>query len=158
MSNEAIDCNDINKMAVAMATDDSINCQQADGAHAFPDRVDENTSDTLSLPAAAVTPLTMAVIADDQWQLVPMAKRFGQSMAIFLGIWSIGYFGASFAWILLGVALTTLREHLDYEKRVKMAVKRDIALDERNIISSAVQYLPSWVHFRTESASNGLTG
>lgn len=79
-------------------------------------------------------------------QLLDLVKRSLKSCSLLLIVWLIGQLGFSFAWILLGLLVVILRDHLNYDKQLRLRFKRQLAVDEKKLIES-IKHLPSWVHF-----------
>ena len=79
-----------------------------------------------------------------------VAKKYTFEIATWFGIYVLGYFGFSIAWLLTLWLLSVIFQHWKQEKNYGLSLTRQAALtNEKNMIESCIKIddLPSWVFF-----------
>ena len=82
--------------------------------------------------------------------IVSMAKRLGLRTLAWIGVYLLGYFDFSIAWMITPLLLSVMRDQWKKEKRNKLAAAREAALSNEQAMIEArmnVEDLPSWVFF-----------
>lgn len=86
-------------------------------------------------------------VDDSQLALQVLVKKFLFGFAVILCGYVLGWFGLSFAWILIGLFFWLLRHKNMLENRLNVRMHRALAQDEKETISNTLKSLPSWVYF-----------
>ena len=79
-----------------------------------------------------------------------VAKRFAFKSVAWFGIYILGYYGFSIAWLLTPLLLTVFRQQWKKERDFRLSAARQAALtNEKAMIESRIKIedLPSWVFF-----------
>ena len=82
--------------------------------------------------------------------VIKLVKRFFLKSVGWVGIYLLGYYNLSIAWLLTPLLLTVLRSQWKSERNQKLSAAREAALaDEKTMIESRIRVedLPSWVFF-----------
>ena len=82
--------------------------------------------------------------------IIKVIKRFFLKATGWFGIYLVGYYNFSIAWLLTPLVLSVLRAQWKSERNHKLQTAREAALtDERQMIESRIRVedLPSWVFF-----------
>jgi len=82
--------------------------------------------------------------------IVSMAKRLGLRTLAWIGVYLLGYFDFSIAWMITPLLLSVMRDQWKKEKRNKLAAAREAALSNEQAMIEArmnAEDLPSWVFF-----------
>merc|ERR1711962_1969948 len=82
--------------------------------------------------------------------IVSMAKRLGLRTLAWIGVYLLGYFDFSIAWMITPLLLSVMRDQWKKEKRNKLAAAREAALSNEQAMIEArmnVEDLPSCVFF-----------
>ena len=77
-------------------------------------------------------------------------KRFCLKCVAWYGIYALGYYGFSIAWLLTPLLLTVFRQQWKKERDFRLSAARQAALtNEKAMIESRIKVedLPSWVFF-----------
>ena len=88
--------------------------------------------------------------ADDSQAVFKVIRRFLFKSVAWFGIYMLGYYDFSVAWLFTPLLLTVLREQWKKERDYKLSAARQAALtNEKAMIESRIrpQDLPSWVFF-----------
>ena len=83
-------------------------------------------------------------------------KRFCFKSAAWFGIYLLGYYGFSIAWLLTPLLLTVFRQQWKKERDFRLSAARQAALtNEKAMIESRIKIedLPSWVFFPDKVSS-----
>ena len=87
-----------------------------------------------------------------------VAKRFAFKSVAWFGIYVLGYYGFSIAWLLTPLLLTVFRQQWKKERDFRLSAARQAALtNEKAMIESRIKVedLPSWVFF-PDKVRNGV--
>ena len=79
-----------------------------------------------------------------------VVKRFAFKSVAWFGIYVLGYYGFSIAWLLTPLLLTVFRQQWKKERDFRLSAARQAALtNEKAMIESRIKIedLPSWVFF-----------
>lgn len=81
--------------------------------------------------------------------LAGICKIAAKHLPLAIGVYAMGYFNFSLAWIVGLVGITAATEQWRKEKNFRMRAARSSALyDDKEVIMASVSDLPSWVsHF-----------
>ena len=82
--------------------------------------------------------------------IVTMAKRLGLRTLAWIGVYLLGYFDFSIAWMITPLLLSVMRDQWKKDKRNKLAAAREAALSNEQAMIEArmnAEELPSWVFF-----------
>ena len=78
--------------------------------------------------------------------LVGLCKIAAKHLPLVVGVYAMGYFNFSIAWILGITAITAATEQWRKERSCRMSTARASALyDDKEVIMARVSDLPSWV-------------
>ena len=77
---------------------------------------------------------------------VGICKTAAKHFPVLMGIYLMGYFNVSIAWVIGLVGLTAAREQWRKERDYRMSAARaSVLFDEKEVILARVADLPSWV-------------
>lgn len=76
-----------------------------------------------------------------------MAVKFLYGFGLLFIAYIFGYFGLSFAWLLLGLITWLLRFKYLQEQDIQVNIQRAVGANEKLAITAALKHLPSWVGF-----------
>ena len=82
--------------------------------------------------------------------IVSMAKKLGLKTLAWIGVYMLGYFDFSVAWMITPLLLSVMRDQWKKDKRNKLTAAREAALSNEQAMIEArmnVDDLPSWVFF-----------
>ena len=94
-------------------------------------------------------PVTLEARQPDN-PIVTMAKRLGLRTLAWVGVYLLGYFDFSIAWMITPLLLSVMRDQWKKDKRNKLAAAREAALSNEQAMIEArmnAEELPSWVFF-----------
>lgn len=78
--------------------------------------------------------------------LVGLCKIAAKHLPLVVGVYAMGYFNFSIAWILGIVGITAATDQWRKERNYRMSTARASALyDDKDVIMARVSDLPSWV-------------
>jgi len=82
--------------------------------------------------------------------IVSIAKKLGMRTLAWIGVYMLGYFDFSIAWMITPLLLSVLRDQWKKDKRNKLTAAREAALTNEQAMIEArmsAEELPSWVFF-----------
>jgi len=82
--------------------------------------------------------------------LLSIVKKISMRTLAWVGVYLLGYFDFSIAWMVTPLLLSVLRDHWKKEKRNRLAAAREAALSNEQAMLEArmnSEDLPSWVYF-----------
>eukprot|EP00092_Neocalanus_flemingeri_P064404 GFUD01078159.1.p1 GENE.GFUD01078159.1~~GFUD01078159.1.p1 ORF type:complete len:1135 (-),score=294.37 GFUD01078159.1:524-3928(-) len=82
--------------------------------------------------------------------IVSIAKKLGMRTLAWIGVYFLGYFDFSIAWMITPLLLSVLRDQWKKDKRNKLTAAREAALTNEQAMIEArmsAEDLPSWVFF-----------
>ncbi|XP_052265318.1 extended synaptotagmin-2-like isoform X2 [Dreissena polymorpha] len=94
-----------------------------------------------------VTPAKKRQAVKEETLLIAVIKRYFKYASAALGVWGVGYFNVSPAWILLGLVLVVWKEKHNKLQQKKIEISQEAAKNEKEAILARVEDLPSWVFF-----------
>ena len=89
---------------------------------------------------------------ESELELLQLSREFFKLFAIVLCGYALGWMGFSFAWLLLGAFVWTLRQKYFKDQNDKLKLIRSIGADEKAAITCSIKDLPSWVYFPVSNA------
>ncbi|KAH9420785.1 Extended synaptotagmin-3 [Dermatophagoides pteronyssinus] len=84
---------------------------------------------------------------DDEFDLIPMAKKFGKLFGCMLFGYMIGYTNMSTWWLSVTAFMWIIRDKNRLLQQRRLLFERAVAEDEKNIVKYSMQDLPGWVLF-----------
>eukprot|EP00090_Calanus_glacialis_P017269 TRINITY_DN26933_c0_g1_i7.p1 TRINITY_DN26933_c0_g1~~TRINITY_DN26933_c0_g1_i7.p1 ORF type:complete len:1127 (+),score=330.64 TRINITY_DN26933_c0_g1_i7:171-3551(+) len=106
--------------------------------------MDENTEKQDEAPPVTLQP------RHSSNPIVSMAKKLGLRTLAWIGVYMLGYFDFSVAWMITPLLLSVMRDQWKKDKRNKLTAARESALSNEQAMIEArmnVEDLPSWVFF-----------
>lgn len=91
---------------------------------------------------------------DDEFDLIPMAKKFGKLFGCMLFGYMIGYTNMSTWWLSVTAFMWIIRDKNRLLQQRRLLFERAVAEDEKNIVKYSMQDLPGWVLFPVILLSN----
>lgn len=78
--------------------------------------------------------------------LVGLCKIAAKHLPLVMGVYAMGYFNFSLAWLIGIVGITAATDQWRKERNIRMSTARASALfDDKEVIMARVSDLPSWV-------------
>ena len=99
--------------------------------------------------SSGAPPVTLEARQDSN-PVISIIKKIGMRSLAWLGVYLLGYFDFSVAWMITPLILSVLRDQWKKEKRNKLAAAREAALSNEQAMLEArmnSEDLPSWVFF-----------
>ena len=77
-------------------------------------------------------------------QMKKIAVHYAKIVCAALGIWTVGWFGFHYVWVLMGLLIYTLWKMNKRDKEKRMKSLKEITRNEQKVLSS-MKDLPAWV-------------